>query len=438
MNMEQLLAPKPLADGPNLPEEWKVYKRDFALFLEATNKDGAASKVKCALLLRTIGSRGNLLYESFSWDDEADKKDYDKVIKKFDDYCKPRINLVAKTHSLLTCKQGNRTFDEFLTDLHTIAGLCDLKTMYNRMVLQALILGVESDRIRKKLFELGDTDLERAVELCRREESSAIDYKTVTGYKGEEQAHLVRLKQPYSDSSNYRPNQDNRGGRRSAGSSYNKPQGKANTEQVSNCGNCGHNHPPRSCPAYGKQCSSCKKFNHYAAYCRSRRREVQHETANQVSWNYSSDSETEYVNTITTTIRDRKLLAEVTIKVDNHHIHNIEFQLDTAATCNTLNLSDYDRLGKPALEPTTTKLTLYDQSKCIPLGWTHLLVQEKNGKYTNKKFLVINTNQHSLLSWPTCQEMQLIHVDEQVSQVAEDDQIDTLLTEFDDIFTGLG
>jgi len=63
---------------------------------------------------------------------------------------------VAKTHSLLTCKQGNRTIDKFLTELHTIAGLCDLKDMYNQLILQALILGIESDKIRKTLFDLTD------------------------------------------------------------------------------------------------------------------------------------------------------------------------------------------------------------------------------------------------------------------------------------------
>ena len=147
--MEQLLAPKPIADGQNLPDEWKNFKRDFELFLLATDKDDANDKVKTALLLRTIGRRGNLIYESFAWKEDENKQSYDQVIKKFDDYCKPRVNVIAKTHTLLTCKQGNRSVDEFITELHTIAALCDLQTMYDRMVLHALVLGIEDDRTRK-------------------------------------------------------------------------------------------------------------------------------------------------------------------------------------------------------------------------------------------------------------------------------------------------
>ena len=367
--MEQLLAPKPLADGPNLPEEWKIFKRDFELFLTATSKDTAEGKVKTAYLLRTIGRRGNQIYDSFNWTDNNDKTDYDKVVTQFDDYCKPRINLVAKTHSLLTCKQGNRTIDEFLTELHTIAGLCDLDDMYNRLILQALILGIESDKIRKKLFDL--TDFDKAIELCRREEASAIDYKTMTkdNTYGLEQVNLVKHRPPthqyHSDDTR---NTDKHRGQLSHTRS--QPNVRRSVG-ASRCGNCGGNHPPRSCPAYGKQCNHCKKFNHFAAYCRSRMHYYDYrnstETANQVTWNYSSDSDSQNVSTISTTVRDRKLLATLTAKQADTS-YNIEFQLDTGASCNTLNTVDYCKLGRPKLTPTDTVLTLYDQSKCAPLG----------------------------------------------------------------------
>ena len=33
--------------------------------------------------------------------------------------------------------------------------------------------------------------------------------------------------------------------------------------------NCGSSHPPRRCPAYGKECSLCKKKGHFKQFCRS-------------------------------------------------------------------------------------------------------------------------------------------------------------------------
>lgn len=206
----------------------------FVLFLIATSKDTAADAVKTALLLRTIGRRGNLTYDYFTWENADGNKVCGKVIKLFDEYCKPKVNLIAKTHALLTCKQGNRTVDERLTELHTIAGLCDLEAMYDRMVLHALVLGIENSKVRKKLFEQGDLDLQNAIKRCRQEETTALDYKAVTRGHKEEQANAVKHKSPYRShpECGYRPT-------KSKG-----PDTKTNSDSNTNCWTCSSSHPP--------------------------------------------------------------------------------------------------------------------------------------------------------------------------------------------------
>ena len=42
------------------------------------------------------------------------------------------------------------------------------------------------------------------------------------------------------------------------------------------CGNCGTDHPPHKCPAYGKDCFQCKKKGHFSAYCQSGKNSQQH------------------------------------------------------------------------------------------------------------------------------------------------------------------
>lgn len=89
----------------------------------------------------------------------------DKITENFEGYCEPRINLAAKTHTLLKCKEK----------LHSIAGPCDLKTMYDQMVMYALTLGIKTGKTRKKLFDLIKANVDRAIQLCRQEELSAVD-----------------------------------------------------------------------------------------------------------------------------------------------------------------------------------------------------------------------------------------------------------------------
>ena len=77
--MDKLLAPEPLAltEGGNLPEQWKRFKRTFVQFLVATGRVDKTDPVKIALFLRRIGHLGNYIYESFTWETDADKDKYD-------------------------------------------------------------------------------------------------------------------------------------------------------------------------------------------------------------------------------------------------------------------------------------------------------------------------------------------------------------------------
>lgn len=419
--MEQLLVPQPLVDGAELPEQWKRFKRDFELFLIACEKGDAADGVKVALLLRTVGSRGNDIYDSFRWAQAADKTVYATVLTKFAEFCAPRVNTVAMTHKLLTTKQGRLTIDEFVTELHNIARSCDFDQMYDRMVLQALILGVESDRTRRRLFERCDLRLVDALAICRSQESASRDLRVIDPRSGgdTEEAKMLKYRDKKSETQ--------------------KRPSHRTTESLGNCTKCATSHPPRSCPAYGQECRKCHKMNHYARCCNARRTGKEtgkKESAHQAAeWNYSTDSD-EYSNTLTVTKQDRKLLT--TMKVWSERTEReVMFQLDTGATCNVLSLRDYQLLRGPRLEKTHTKITCYNGTESTPLGWCYLQAKGKN-ETQKLKFLVVDVGkQHSLLSMTTCLDMELLHLSE-TAHLTSTDELDPMLSEYEDVFGGLG
>ena len=41
-------------------------------------------------------------------------------------------------------------------------------------------------------------------------------------------------------------------------------------QSVIQCKQCGRQHRPRECPAYGQECSYCHKLNHFARMCRNK------------------------------------------------------------------------------------------------------------------------------------------------------------------------
>ena len=121
--MDKLLVPEQLKEG-NLRESWKRFKREFNQFLIATERDKADPKIKMAILLRVIGVRGNDIYENFKFQNEKDKEDYEKVIKKFEEFCKPRNEKFISRHRLLNMKQDGLQIDQYETKLRSQARLC--------------------------------------------------------------------------------------------------------------------------------------------------------------------------------------------------------------------------------------------------------------------------------------------------------------------------
>ena len=107
------------------------------------------------------------------------------MIETFDQLCAPRVNVVALTHKLLTMKQGQMYVDEYVTALHNVARVCNLgsKEQYDRMLIQALLLGVESDRVRRRLFERQQFSLDEAVATCRAMEAARDGLKTLLKIK---------------------------------------------------------------------------------------------------------------------------------------------------------------------------------------------------------------------------------------------------------------
>jgi len=73
----ELSAPKPLVDGPNRPEEWKIFKR-ISTFLDCHKQ-----RKECTPTTDYCRS-GSQIYESFNRTDNNDKTDYKKVLQQLD------------------------------------------------------------------------------------------------------------------------------------------------------------------------------------------------------------------------------------------------------------------------------------------------------------------------------------------------------------------
>ena len=86
--MEKCLAPEPITGEGDLNEQWRRFKREFLLFLTATEKAEVSEQTKLTFL-RLVGQRVNYLYETMRFEDGEDRTSWAVVVGKLDSLCAP-------------------------------------------------------------------------------------------------------------------------------------------------------------------------------------------------------------------------------------------------------------------------------------------------------------------------------------------------------------
>jgi len=446
--------PEPLKDG-NLGESWERFKREFQQFLVATERDASDTKIKTAILLRVIGSRGNDIYENFNFDEATDKTDFAKVIAKFEEFCKPRNEKFISRHRLLNMRQDGLAVDQYETKLRSQARVCEFGQLTDDLTCHAFVEGVDDKGLKDKLLTRaceGNLDLATAVRIAREYESARAHMKEIAKDQ-EEQVNSMRV-------GHYPINYNNSvsGNSRNNGQVNRVDRGSGLNYKVK-CNYCGRDHVrgAKFCPAYGKVCNKCQKKNHFGIVCKA-------DTGGATSSEHSrdckvmSDGAEKYFDELLmmecTAQTDRKQEMEEVwalsggfrvCKVGKRLLVDFErdqsvitCQLDTAAARNIVSFDEYKKWNHPKLSPSNVTLVTYDGTELKSKGRATVSFDHIKAPIT---FEVIDThtNPRPLLGIDTCLELGLINVSEQIHAMGQHKVTrESLLSEFEDVFMGLG
>ena len=155
--MEKYLVPDQVGEG-DITEQWQRFKKEFALFLTALGKDKADSAVKLAMFLRVVGPRINDMYEALTFA-EGEDKGFEGVMTKLDSLCARRTSKHVLRDKFFQLKQAGRTVDQFVSELCRQVKDCDFGNLKEDLMLHVLIRGIDSERMRRRLFETEKLDL---------------------------------------------------------------------------------------------------------------------------------------------------------------------------------------------------------------------------------------------------------------------------------------
>ena len=209
---------------------------------------------------------------------------------------------------------------------------------------------------------------------------------------------------------------------------FQRPPGRPVSKSCFFCGSKTP-HPREKCPAQGQTCSYCHKLGHFSSVCQQAvkdqrslrpphkkpptptpRREHVHMVDSDQSLALPSADGIQYEHCFTildtgphtahasSTVADKGHFIFLDLKSPNsNHTIQIPFQIDSAASCNTLPSKHLSNMPWATVTPTRTVIIPYASPPIKPIGQTTIEACKDNTT-CNLTFQVIDTDQPALLS----------------------------------------
>ena len=384
------------------PSSWIEWKRNYMRYHTAIELAKKDEKVQVANLIYCMGNEADRILDNFTMPD-GDREKFKPVLEKFDAYFVPKRNIIHERAQFHRCSQReSETVDEYVRRLYEAAQYADFPDKEDT-IRDRLVLGLLDSEISEKLQIEENLTLDKAISISKRDDAVKKQLK--------EQRHVDAVKrQPQGKGGRGRGRgRHNNGGGAAPGTGGRKQQkpgqrgGHQKSGQSSLCTYCGYDHPPRQCPAYGEECSSCGGRNHFWRVCRKGEKKDNSAKQNEVHVSYQS-SDSDDVAYLMSVDSDKEPWRQDLI-VDGRCM---TFKIDTGADVSCMSYDCYKQMkNPPPLMNTTTILkSPGGVIDCVGKAGLHVLVKGKKHKLV--VYVIKGHLKENLLSRSDCVAMNLV------------------------------
>lgn len=384
--MNQLRQPKELSSG----KDWTRWKSSFNLYMIGSGAIKLKEEEKIAILLHCIGDEARTVSETFEIPDK--EMTYDNIIKKFEEYYVPALNESVETFKFNSRTQGaDETFEKFETDLRQLSNNCNFGSLRDRLIRDRIVAGIKCKVVQDRLLRTPNLTLSKACEIAKAAEQTM------------EQAAAINNGQLADVQAVYQQQRKN----------------KTEKKQIV-CGKCGKTHKYKECPAYGKQCHTCKGNNHFSNMC-----------FKKINTGNSPSVKNRYVKTNknNNNVKNNKKMYEINeeevlflgnINVDtivdkgwfiNCMIENqeIHFKIDSGAQVNVIPNHVYMKFNnKQKIENIKINLSNYNGSYIKVLGKCKLKCHFENDVVEHVDFIVVDEQSQPIIGFETMIKLNLV------------------------------
>lgn len=214
---------------------------------------------KMAALLHVAGVHAIKVYNTFTFE-SPEVRDYATVIKKFEECCMPKVNEIYERYVFRNCMQEEREpIEKYVVRLKDKAQSCNYGNLKDSIIRDQIVCGLIDKRMRERLLREDNLSLDKAIQMCQASETTERQLRIFETHKGNGHVDAVLVSKPKQYT-------------------HLKADGRQGTakQKVMESGDflcrfCKQKHVKGKCPAYGKFCSKCKKRNHFAVACLSKK-----------------------------------------------------------------------------------------------------------------------------------------------------------------------
>ena len=459
--MEMAGIPPPRMDweSSNIPDSWEKFKAHVELIFKGPLKR-KTEEDQIAYLLLWVGDKGREIHRTWKIPQEQLKK-IDFYYTGFKNYVSPKLNPIFARYKFHNEVQRTDSFTAFLTRLHVSVKDCDYGTNADEMIRDRIVFGINSSKIRQKLINVGkDLTLDKTIQIAQEYEYSQEQLKTMSSSEVNYVKHKHSHKSGSSTSDRSAPQStsgrsaprgtsghsapNNSSGRSAPPtSSSSRSTQQRDKNKTGLCGNCGGQHQPGSCPAKGRKCNKCMKYNHFARVCRQSQKVNAHAVTSDagcINSHNSDSSESDFfvdsVNSVSTDTGQNQAFVEAKL---GPLCKDVKFKNDTGSQVNILPLKHYQALNlKGPLMKARSQLSAYSSDTLKVLGTMTLNCSHKN-VHTKPMFYIVDTDNPPLLGLKSSVDLNVIKLVYNVqSSYTSQDTLQDIMSEFKDVFTGVG
>ena len=400
----------------NSLNNWNYFKASWNNYAIATELNKKSKPVQVSTLLSVIGKECYEVYENLPLTVD-ERKDSDSIISKLTEYFEPQRNIIYERYLFNSATQRSENkIDQFVNELRKLASTCEYGTLSDELIRDRIVIGISESSMRARLLRESDLTLNRAIDMCRASEQATCQLREL-----DHDSEVVQYTK--HNKSNHKNNKA-------------QNEKKSRGSNVTNCQYCGRSHKKGQCPAFGKKCNKCKQIGHFGKMCATRSKSQE---LNMCEEN-SENSDSAYTIHSRPHSNTKQYFTVLQVKpIDSVNMFPMKFQVDSGATCNTMNLHDYKQLTKIEPLPSKTRLKTYSNTIIKPVGQTTLKCRA-GSVVKNVHFEIVKDAPTSLLSGKASEELGLIqfnaeHLLHNVTVELSEEQV---VNEYSDVFKGLG